>query len=271
MIDYYKVIGVPRDASLDLIKKTFRALSKIYHPDVYIGDKKFAKEKIQEINEAYSVLSSAEKRKKYDADLAKGKKDKEENIFDDEFDEKAEETYSKIIESDWNFACEYYPEIEKTYNKLKILSRLLAFQFQVVLLSDKSFENYDKVAQQLETEFLSIRFGDRKDVQKIAKLAMLSGNIDFARELHKAIRILGEGAYEKVLTELAKKYKKFADKYYRHCGFMSLNDQIDWEKNIGIFIDVFLQPLFRFLFVIIPPWISIPVIFIFFVIFFLVP
>ena len=112
MIGYYKVLGVPRDASLDLIKKTYRALSKIYHPDVYIGDKKFAQEKIQEINEAYSVLSSAEKRKKYDADLAKETKVKE-NIFDDEFDEKAEETYSKIIEADWNFACDYYPEIEK--------------------------------------------------------------------------------------------------------------------------------------------------------------
>ena len=58
MIDHYKILGVPRDASPELIKKTYVALQKIYHPDVYIGDKKFAKEKIQEINTAYEILSS---------------------------------------------------------------------------------------------------------------------------------------------------------------------------------------------------------------------
>ena len=40
MIDHYKVLGVPRDASPEVIKKTFSALQKIYHPDVYVGDKK---------------------------------------------------------------------------------------------------------------------------------------------------------------------------------------------------------------------------------------
>ena len=53
MIDHYKVLGVPRDASPELIKKTYAALQKIYHPDVYMGDKNYAKEKIQEINAYY--------------------------------------------------------------------------------------------------------------------------------------------------------------------------------------------------------------------------
>ncbi|MHB8600648.1 MAG: DnaJ C-terminal domain-containing protein [Ktedonobacteraceae bacterium] len=63
--DYYKILGVQRGASADDIKKAFRKLARKYHPDVNPGDKK-SEEKFKEINEAYEVLSDADKRKKYD-------------------------------------------------------------------------------------------------------------------------------------------------------------------------------------------------------------
>jgi curved DNA-binding protein len=63
--DYYKVLGVERAAGSDDIRKAFRKLARIYHPDV-AKDKKSAEEKFKEINEAYEVLGDAEKRKKYD-------------------------------------------------------------------------------------------------------------------------------------------------------------------------------------------------------------
>ena len=63
--DYYKVLGVARTASADEIRKAFRTLARQYHPDV-AKDKKHAEEKFKEINEAYEVLSDAEKRKTYD-------------------------------------------------------------------------------------------------------------------------------------------------------------------------------------------------------------
>src|SRR3954464_13773047 len=64
--DYYEVLGVPRGASEDDIKKAFRKLARQYHPDV-AKDKKVAEAKFKEINEAYEVLSDPEKRKRYDA------------------------------------------------------------------------------------------------------------------------------------------------------------------------------------------------------------
>jgi curved DNA-binding protein len=63
--DYYEVLGVPRGASEDDIRKAFRKLARQYHPDV-AKDKKVAEEKFKEINEAYEVLSDSTKRKKYD-------------------------------------------------------------------------------------------------------------------------------------------------------------------------------------------------------------
>src|SRR2546429_9031174 len=63
--DYYKTLGVSRDASSDDIKKAFRKLARKYHPDVNPGDTK-AENRFKEINEAYEVLSDPEKRKKYD-------------------------------------------------------------------------------------------------------------------------------------------------------------------------------------------------------------
>lgn len=64
-LDYYKVLGVEKDAAQDAIKKSYRKLAKKYHPDANPGDKK-AEEKFKEINEAYEVLGDPEKRKKYD-------------------------------------------------------------------------------------------------------------------------------------------------------------------------------------------------------------
>ncbi len=63
--DYYKVLGVNKDASQDDIKKAYRDLALKYHPDR--NKSKDAEEKFKEINEAYAVLSDAEKRKQYDA------------------------------------------------------------------------------------------------------------------------------------------------------------------------------------------------------------
>ena len=63
--DYYAALGVPRDASAEDIKKAFRKLARIHHPDV-AKDKVAGEAKFKEINEAYEVLSDPEKRRQYD-------------------------------------------------------------------------------------------------------------------------------------------------------------------------------------------------------------
>jgi curved DNA-binding protein len=63
--DYYEVLGVARTATADEVKKAYRKLARKHHPDVNPGDKA-AEDRFKELNEAYEVLSDADKRKRYD-------------------------------------------------------------------------------------------------------------------------------------------------------------------------------------------------------------
>ena len=64
-VDYYKLLGVEKNATTKDIKSAYRKLARKFHPDLNPNDKD-AKKKFQEINEANEVLSDPEKRKKYD-------------------------------------------------------------------------------------------------------------------------------------------------------------------------------------------------------------
>lgn len=64
-IDYYKILGIGKNASTSDIKKTYRKLARKYHPDLNPSDKE-AERKFKEINEANEVLSNPANRKKYD-------------------------------------------------------------------------------------------------------------------------------------------------------------------------------------------------------------
>lgn len=64
-IDYYKILGVPKDIAQKDVKKAYLKRAKQFHPDLHPDDPK-AKAKFQALNEAYDVIGDPEKRKKYD-------------------------------------------------------------------------------------------------------------------------------------------------------------------------------------------------------------
>ncbi len=69
--DYYKILALEKNSTIDQIKKSFRILARKYHPDATKNDK-ILEEKFKDINEAYEVLSDPEKRKMYDELSKKG-------------------------------------------------------------------------------------------------------------------------------------------------------------------------------------------------------
>ncbi len=63
--DYYDILGISKTATEEEIKKAYKQKVKMYHPDLHPGDKA-AEEKMKEVNEAYEILSNAEKKAQYD-------------------------------------------------------------------------------------------------------------------------------------------------------------------------------------------------------------
>jgi len=64
--DYYSILGVSEKASHEEIRRAFRKLAMLYHPDKNLGNEQWAGEKFKEINEAYAVLGDEAKRREYD-------------------------------------------------------------------------------------------------------------------------------------------------------------------------------------------------------------
>ncbi len=91
--DYYKVLGIDRNASKEEIKKAYRRLARLYHPDR--NPDPSAEEKFKEINEAYHVLSDEEKKSEYDRILRSG----DENKFRD-FLEYIQEFIESIVKGE---------------------------------------------------------------------------------------------------------------------------------------------------------------------------
>jgi len=101
--DYYAILGVPRDATQEEIKRAYRKLALKYHPDRNPGNKE-AEEKFKEISEAYEVLSDPEKRAIYDSYGYSGLKSSGYRGFEDISD--IFKTFSDIFEDFFDFSFE---------------------------------------------------------------------------------------------------------------------------------------------------------------------
>lgn len=72
MKKYYEILEVNPKASIEIIEKAYKVLTRKYHPDLYEGEKKiYAEQKMRDINEAYKILSDDFLREQYDSELKK--------------------------------------------------------------------------------------------------------------------------------------------------------------------------------------------------------
>jgi len=114
-----------------------------------------------------------------------------------------------MIKDKWNFAKEYYPSIEIHYNKLFMLNKNLAWQFQILCVETKSFSNADNISKKLRNDWLIRYFGEKKDIQDIAVKAINAKRINIAKELNKAVKLLGDDAYKVIIQRIKTKHPDF--------------------------------------------------------------
>lgn len=209
MKDYYRILGVLDDAEDIIIRASYKALAQRYHPDKWKGDKKEANKKMQNINEAYDVLSDSVKRKKYD-----------EEYFSNHPKNQAEEEpqnsdYEDIPDEDiegWSIAESFFPEIKRYYEELKKFSPLVANTFRSHLLANKDFNNSLEIKNQLETDYFERYYGSDRQIQRYAKSLLLSKHYKAAIQINKFICILGNSvSYNNIKSNIEDAYPEVKD------------------------------------------------------------
>ena len=81
-INPYDILQLPHASDIELVKATYRSLVKIYHPDVFKGDKAFAKERLSQLNAAYEFLSDGQQKRDFDKSPESHENSEEQSEFD---------------------------------------------------------------------------------------------------------------------------------------------------------------------------------------------
>ena len=209
-INPYEVLGLPHASDFELVKATYRSLVKIYHPDVFKGDKEFAKERLSQLNAAYEFFSDEQQKREFDKSPHSQEKGEEQQDFDpeqnsDEFDEGI-----KILQENWDYASNFHPELKTLYDDLEILSKETAFALMAFVVETKKYKEAAMIAEALENAFLTTKFGDDPIIKQLAKLALQQGEIGFAKELNRALKSLGPESKDQILIKLSEHFPEFS-------------------------------------------------------------
>lgn len=250
MKDYYSILGVTQEADLDLIKATYLSLSKIYHPDIYKGDKKFAEGKMKELNEAYNCLKDKNKRKKYNADL-KTKVNIDEESQKNDFDQ---EIFEKTIKDDWKVIINYFPEIELEKEYLKKLNINLSFKFQVYLITLKQTSKWKTWSKLLVDDFFTRHFGESLKLHRFMETILLSNNIVLFNKISNDLRVIGSANSDFILEKIKSKYSSELSKIeigdekirllikpwseiFHHHKYMTVREKnLEQEKKVNLYL-----------------------------------
>lgn len=223
--DPYQVLGLPFGSPIDVCLATFKSLAKIYHPDIFNGDKEFAESRMSDLNSAIEFLRDSHKKAKFDFDQnnndnKKHNADYEGSTHDEEYSQA-----SQLLKENWEFACEYYPEIKKMHSDLQKLDKNTAFIFMATMVENKLYDKALTLVNILKKNFLSSKFGNDEQVLELAEYAILNRQVEFAKSLNKALKILGEGSKNKIFEKLLKDFPDFSRKAFHELHFK------DWLKT----------------------------------------
>ena len=101
---------------------------------------------------------------------------------------------------------EYYPDLEDSLKRLRKVSDKLAFEYRSELLASKDFARRHQVADMLESRFLARYFGKDAKIVQLAKELIAMGHKAGARELNRAVSVLGTADPGKIITRIKEKY-----------------------------------------------------------------
>tara|TARA_Y100000994_G_scaffold233531_1_gene221665 strand:- start:159 stop:923 length:765 start_codon:yes stop_codon:yes gene_type:complete len=249
MKNYYHILGLSFDSKPEnsLIDAAYKALVKLYHPDIFKGNNKDLKRKITEINEAYDTLSDFKKKTNYDEQLNSFHTKNSYDFSDFHLDD-SEKFNEKFFNSDWEIATIVYPELEKKIFKLALYSKKLTLQFQFYLLETKKFHQNDEIMSKFLDAFIEKKFGTSKIINKLSKHLIENKNKKEAIYLNKLVKVVGSKSEKKIVDAFFKQYPdieyefQIKNKQIKRKNFLVINNEI--FQKIILCLAIFLLILF---------------------------
>jgi len=205
MTDHYNVLGVPRDASQELIYAAYRALVKAFHPDVFQIDKAFAEERLKAINAAFGALIDSAKRQQESEKTSRGDKGS-----------------TPEDAKNWKRVCEFFPTLVEMEKEIVSVNVELGSKFRFTILEKKAFKEAALIRDSLMMQFAQKRFGQDLSLQKAGIASLQLGFRRFALAINQACELVGDSDPITILKRLAMDYPDDAIRIYSKCGLQSL-------------------------------------------------
>ena len=238
--DYYEILGLAPFAEDVVIRSAYKALAQKYHPDKNRSNQDLAQKKMQEINEAYSVLSDPIKKKQYDESYSEGK-----SQFNDHEDNDLNEAL-RSRDKDWNVACGVYPDLKAIFNRLGAVSSKLSAAYKIVMLDTKNFSDRDSIAINLEKKFLESYFGSDPRIIQFAKALIREKKRDAAKALNEYVRVIGVENSQQVSAIINKVRMQFYLPETFGMGISKEEIGPDQTGSLGLVICVIAALIFAF-------------------------
>ena len=244
MKNYYHILGLSFESNTEtqLISAAYKALIKLYHPDVFKGDKKTLNRKITEINEAYEVLKDKKKKNIYDEELKKFQQDKSFDYSDEEFED-TDQFNKKYIDQDWEIALLVYPELERNKKILSKYSQKLSLQFQFYLLETKEFYKFEIIKKRFINAFLERKFGTSEEIKAFSKILIENGFKKNAIYLNKLIKVIGYNSEKRIIRTFFKQFpdlEEFMTEEMRFYKKIKINSSSENDQKLFIIVLVVL-------------------------------
>ena len=214
MKNYYHILGLSFEANPEpqVLEAAYKALVKLYHPDVFKGERKVLRRQISEINEAHEILFDPKQKDNYDKKLQQFLAKNNPQFYNEEF--KDNDFFDKdYANEDWEIALIVYPELENAKKKLENYSYKLGLQFQFYLLETKEFDKIDLIIEFFISAFLERKFGKSKDIRSLSRHLIENNFKKPALYLNKLVKVIGYSSEKRILRAFFMEHEHLRERF----------------------------------------------------------